>query len=35
MSRLETVIEQVKNARIGKSKPWIFNDKGKIKDTDK
>ena len=32
MSRLETVIEQVKNARIGKSKPWIFNDKGKIKD---
>lgn len=32
MSRLETVIEQVKNARIGKSKPWIFNDERKIKD---
>ena len=32
MSRLETVIEQVKNARRGKSKPWIFNDERKIKD---
>ena len=32
MSRLETVIEQVKNTRIGKTKTWIFNDKGKIKD---
>ena len=32
MSRLDTVIEQVKNARIGKSKPWIFNDERKIKD---
>ena len=30
MSRLETVIEQVKNARRGKYKTWIFNDKGKI-----
>ena len=32
MSRLEAVIEQVKNARIGKSKSWIFNDERKIKD---
>ena len=31
MSRLETVIEQVKNARMGKVTPWIFNNEGRIK----
>ena len=31
MSRLETVIEQVKNARMGKATPWIFNNEGRIK----
>ena len=31
-TRLENVIEQVKNARIGSYRPWIFNDDGKIKD---
>ena len=32
MSRLEKVIKEVKRARIGSSKPWIFDDNGKIKD---
>ena len=32
MSRLERVIEEVKRARIGNGKPWIFDDNGKIKD---
>lgn len=32
MSRLEKVIEEVKRARIGNGKPWIFDDNGKIKD---
>ncbi len=32
MTRLERVIEQVKSARCGTNKPWIFNDHGKIKD---
>ena len=31
MSRLETVIEQVKNARMGKATAWIFNNEGRIK----
>ena len=31
-TRLENVIEQVKNARIGSYRPWIFNDDGTIKD---
>ena len=31
-TRLENVLEQVKNARIGSYRPWIFNDDGKIKD---
>ena len=31
-TRLENVIEEVKNARIGSYRPWIFNDDGKIKD---
>lgn len=30
-TRLENVIEQVKNARIGEYKPWIFDDDGKVK----
>ena len=29
-TRLENVIEQVKNARAGKNKAWIFNEDGKI-----
>jgi len=32
MTRLENVIEQVKDARKGEYKPWIFNDDGKIAD---
>ncbi len=32
MSRLEKVVEEVKKARIGSGKPWIFDDNGKIKD---
>ena len=32
MTRLENVIEQVKDARKGVNKPWIFNDDGKIAD---
>ena len=32
MSRLERVIEEVKRARIGNGRPWIFDDNGKIKD---
>ena len=30
-TRLENVIKQVKNARTGTYKPWIFNDDGTIK----
>ena len=32
MSRLEKVVEEVKKARIGSGKLWIFDDNGKIKD---
>ena len=32
MTRLENVIEQVKDARNGKHKAWIFNEDGKIAD---
>lgn len=32
MTRLDKVIEQVKEARNGKNKPWIFNDDGRIAD---
>lgn len=32
MSRLERVIEEVKKARLGNGRPWIFDDNGKIKD---
>lgn len=32
MTRLENVIEQVKDARNGVNKPWIFNEDGKIAD---
>lgn len=32
MTRLENVIEQVKDARKGVNRPWIFNDDGKIAD---
>ena len=32
MTRLQRVIEEVKRARIGNDKPWIFDDNGKIKD---
>ena len=32
MSRLEKVIKEVKKARIGSGKSWIFDDNGKIKD---
>lgn len=32
MTRLENVIEQVKNARNGENRPWIFNNDGKIAD---
>ena len=32
MTRLENVIAQVKDARKGANKPWIFNDDGKIAD---
>lgn len=32
MTRLEKVIEQVKDARNGKNKPWIFNEDGKVAD---
>lgn len=32
MNRLEMVIEQVKDARKGVNRPWIFNDDGKIAD---
>lgn len=31
-TRLENVIEQVKAARTGKNKPWIFTEDGKIAD---
>lgn len=30
MTRLENVIEQVKAARTGVNRPWIFNDDGRI-----
>ena len=30
MSRLDKVIEEVKEARKGEKRPWIFDDKGKI-----
>ena len=32
MTRLENVIEQVKSARIGEYKPWIFDEDGNVKD---
>ena len=32
MTRLDKVIEQVKAARTGKNRPWIFNDDGEIAD---
>ena len=32
MSRLEKVVEEVKKARIGNGRAWIFDDNGKIKD---
>lgn len=32
MTRLDKVIEQVKVARTGKNKAWIFNDDGRIAD---
>lgn len=32
MTRLEKVVEQVKDARNGVNRPWIFNDDGKIAD---
>ena len=32
MTRLENVIEQVKDARTGVNRPWIFNDDGRIAD---
>ena len=32
MSRLESVIEQVKSARQGKYRPWIYDDNGRIQD---
>lgn len=32
MTRLENVIEQVKYARKGVNRPWIFNEDGKIAD---
>ena len=32
MSRLDDVIEQVKAARQGKYRPWIYDDNGKIQD---
>lgn len=31
MTRLENVIEQVKNARKGENRPWIFDDNGNVK----
>ena len=31
-TRLENVIEQVKGARTGVNRPWIFNDDGRIAD---
>ena len=33
MLRLDGVIEDVKAARQGKYKPWIYDDNGKIKDS--
>ena len=32
MTRLENVIEQVKNARKGEHRPWIFDDNGNVKE---
>lgn len=32
MTRLENVIEQVKDVRKGEYRPWIFNEEGKISD---
>lgn len=32
MTRLENVIEQVKSARKGSNRPWIFDDNGRVKD---
>ncbi len=32
MTRLENVIEQVKNARKGEHRPWIFDENGNVKD---
>lgn len=32
MTRLENVIEQVKNARKGEYRPWIFDDNGNVKE---
>lgn len=31
-TRLENVIEQVKQARVGESRPWIFDENGRIKE---
>ena len=31
-TRLDKVIEQVKDARKGQNRPWIFDDNGKVKD---
>ena len=33
MTRLERVIEEVKGARQGKYRPWIYNENGQMKDT--
>ena len=33
MTRLELVIEDVKAARQGKYKPWIYDDDGKMLDS--
>lgn len=33
MTRLESVIEQVKAARQGKHRPWIYDDNGEIKES--
>lgn len=33
MSRLERVIEQVKESRKGNNRPWIFDDNGNISDS--
>ena len=33
MTRLERVINEVKNSRTGNSRPWIFDEKGNVKDS--